>query len=411
MIENSNRRFFYGYIVVAASFFTIFLMHGTSSTYGIFFNPLQTEFGWSRTMVSGAHSLAFFLEGLFAIMVGSLTDKFGPRIVIVTSGFILGLGYYLMSQVNAGWQLYFYYGVIVGMGITSGNVTLLSTTARWFTKRRGMMSGIVKVGTGMGIFVMPLVASWLIANYGWRNSYVLLGISAMVGIVAAAQFLRRDPSQKGLQPYGADEPGDDSSSLVDRSLSFQEVMHTRQFWMVCAIYFVTWYISISVTVHIVPRALDLGVSATRAAVVLSTIGGTSILGRLVIGGASDRVGSRRVLIICYLVLMAALSWLQFADELWALYLFAAVYGFAHGGFFALISPLVAELFGTRSHGVIFGTVLFLSQIGGAIGPTATARIFDITGSYQLAFLILLLASVIGFVMAVLLRPVKAKEAR
>lgn len=409
-MQNSNQKLFYGYIVVIASFFIIFLMHGSSSTYGVFFKPLQNEFGWSRTVISGAHSLAFFLEGLFSIGVGSLSDRFGPRIVIAISGLILGLGFYLLSQTHAVWQLYFFYPVIVGMGTTAGNVVLLSTTARWFTRRRGLMIAIVKVGTGTGMTAMPLVASWLISSYGWRNSYIFIALTAMAGIVAGAQLLRRDPSQKGLQPYGTEKSTTDGSYPADIGFSLQEAIHTRQFWMLCTAYLLLLIVTVSMTLHIVPRALDLGLTATRAAGVLSTIGGVSILGRLVMGTVSDRTSCRRALVICFMILVAALAWLQFADELWELYLFAAVYGFAHGGFFAIIAPLIAELFGTRSHGAIYGASLFISHIGGAIGPTATARIFDVTQSYQLAFLILLIISVSAFLLSTRLRPLKAKGA-
>jgi len=409
LTQKSNPRFFYGYIVVIASFFVILIIHGMHGTYGVFFNPLQAEFDWSRTMVSGANSLGFFLMGLFAIVTGRLTDRFGPRIIVVAYGFTLGLGYSLMSQVNTVWQLYLFYGVIVGMSTSSGDVSLLSTTARWFVRRRGMMTGIVKVGTGTGLFLTPLVASWLISSYGWRDSYLILGIVSMVAIVALAQFLRRDPSQKGLKPYGAYTADDGSSDLGDEGLSLGEAIRTRQFWTVCASYFLVWYCALTIMVHIAPRAVDLGISAAGAASMISTIGGVSILGRLVMGTAGDRIGNRRALVISFLVLITALSWLQFANELWALYLFATVYGFAHGGFFALVSPLVAELFGTRSHGVIFGTVLCAGQIGGAIGSTVTGRIFDVTDSYQLAFLVLIILGVTGFVLSTLLRPMTTKR--
>jgi MFS family permease len=384
-------------------------MHGMGNTFGVFFNSFQTEFAWSRTTISGAQSLAFFLEGLFAIAVGRLTDKFGPKLVIVTSGLILGLGYFLMSQINTAWQLYVFYGVIVGMGTTSGNVTLLSTTTRWFVKRRGIMSGIVKVGTGAGIAIMPLVASWLISSYGWRNSYAFLGIIGMISVVSFAQFLKRDPDQIGLKPYGMYEHESNNSHTPDSGLSFQEAIRTEQFWMICSAYFAAWYIALSATGQIIPHALDLGVSTVRAAGVLSIIGGVSIPGRLVMGFIGDKVSMRRALVVCFLILIVALSWLQFAKTFWELYLFAAIYGFAHGGVFALISPLVAELFGTKSHGTIFGMVLFISQIGGTIGPVTTGRIFDLTLSYQIAFLILLIASILGSVLLTLLRPVMAES--
>ncbi|MDP3880207.1 MAG: MFS transporter [Dehalococcoidales bacterium] len=407
-MRGRDGKIFYGYIVVIASVFIIFLMHGSSSTYGVFFSPLQTEFGWSRTTISGAHSLAFFLEGLFSLAIGGLSDRFGPRLVIIGSGLIMGLGFYLMSQINAVWQLYFFYPAIVGMGVASGNVVLLSTTARWFTKRRGMMIAIVKVGTGAGIFAMPLVATWLISSYGWRNSYIYIAIVGLIGIVIAAQFLRRDPGEKGLQAYGSIESKTTDAHFVDTGFSLQEALRNWQFWLVCITYLSLLYVTVSMTLHIVPRALDAGLTVTQAAGVLSTIGGVSILGRLFMGSISDKISCRRAVLICFIILVTALSWLQFADRLWGLYLYAVIYGFAHGGFFALIAPLIAELFGTRSHGAIYGASIFISHIGGAIGPIATARIFDTTGSYQIAFLIILGAGITGLILSTLLRPISAQ---
>ena len=405
MTDKGNPRFFYGYFIVIASFFIIFIMHGLYSTYGVFFNPLQTEFGWNRTVISGAGALAFFFDGLFAVVAGRLTDKFGPRILLISCGFALGIGYSFLSQISTAWQLYFLYGVVVGMCSGSANVSLLSTTTRWFTKRRGLMSGIVKVGTGAGMLVMPLLASWLIASFGWRQSYMIFGVVSAVSIVSVAQFLRRDPSQKGLQPYGSLEEGANGLDLSDGGLSLQMAIGTRQFWMVCAMYFISWYCSRNVMVHIVPHALDLGISPVHAASIISIIGGASILGRMAVGVAGDRYSNRRALVMCFAVLVIALSWLQQARELWALYLFAAIYGISHGGFFTLVYPLLAELMGTRSHGVITGLVLFISQSGGAIGAVLPGRIFDLTGSYQLAFIILIAMSIIGLVLSLLLKPI------
>ena len=409
MVKNGNSRVFYGYIIVIAAFFIVLIMHGMESTYGIFFNPLQAEFGWTRATISGARSLASILMGLFAIAAGRLTDRFGPRITITICGLVLGLGYYLTSQANTVWQLYLFYGVIVGIGTSGGDVSLLSTTARWFVRRRGMMTGMVKVGTGIGLLVMPLVASRLISNHGWRNSYLILGIVSMVVITSVAQFLKRDPSQKGLEPYGGHEGDVSGSDSTGGGLSSRQAIHTRQFWTVCATYFLIWYCSMAIMVHIAPRAIDLGISATRAASMLSTIGGVSILARLAIGSVGDKVGNRRALVIWLLILIAAVSLLQFARQLWTLYLFAAVYGFAHGGLFTVGSPLTAELFGTRSHGAIFGMSLFAGQVGGAIGSVVTGRIFDITGSYRLAFLVLIAISITAFILATRLRPIGAKE--
>jgi len=128
------------------------------------------------------------------------------------------------------------------------------------------------------------------------------------------------------------------------------------------------------------------------------------VGRFIMGSAGDRFGHRLVMVICFIILAVALSGLQFARELRMLYLFAVIYGFAHGGFFALISPLIAELFGLSSHGVIFGIVNFSGTIGGATGPLLAGRIFDVTGSYQLAFLVCAVVMVVALILSLLLRP-------
>ncbi len=408
MTKNSSPRLFYGYIIVIASFLIIFVLHGSYSTYGVFFSHLQMEFNWSRTLVSGANSLAFFFDGLFAVIAGRLTDRFGPRVVMVIAALMVGVGYSLLSQIDTAWQLYFLYGAIVGMSMGSANVTLLSTTARWFVKRRGLMSGLVKVGTGTGMLVMPLVATWLIASYGWRDSYLILGIVSALSIVLVAQLLRRDPADKGLQPLGAPQLEPGSRGLAEMGLTLREATKTRQFWTICAVYFISWYVTRTIMVHIVPHALDMGFTAVQAASIISAIGGSSILGRVVMGAAADRVGTRRALVISFIIIAVAFSWLQLADELWALYLFAGVYGFAHGGFFALVSPLIAELMGIRAHGIILGMVLFISQIGGAIGSVLTGGIFDLTGSYQLAFQISLVLGIVGLGLASSLKPISIR---
>ena len=136
-------RLFYGYILVAAAFGIQIVAWGMYNAYGVFFNPLLDKFGWSRATISGALSLGQMLIGIGAIFLGSLNDRFGPRILMMSCGILAGLGYFLMSQVSSIWQLYLFHGVIAGIGLSGTDVVLLSTTARWFIKRRGMMSSIV----------------------------------------------------------------------------------------------------------------------------------------------------------------------------------------------------------------------------------------------------------------------------
>ena len=408
MTGDRKPKFFYGYIIVLAIFFIMAIEHGSIVSFGVFFKRLLIEFDWSRATISGAASLSFLLTGFLGIITGGLTDRFGPRTIIVVCGFFLGLGYLLMSQINTIWQLYLFYGVMIGIGISAADIPLLSTIARWFAKKRGTMSGIAKAGTGLGMFIMPLVASGLISTYGWRNAYIVIGIIGLVIIMSAAQFLRRDPGQMGQLPDGEERPNAGILNSAEGGFSLREAIHLRQFWTICAVYFLVLFCAQTILVHITPHAEDLGISAANAASIISIIGGASIVGRLTMGSASDRIGNKPALILCFVILLASFLWLQLANELWMLYLFAAIYGVAHGGFFALISPMVAELFGMGSHGVILGSVFFSGTTGGAIGPVLAGHIFDITSSYQPAFLICTAMSVIGIILTSLLRPTSSE---
>ena len=151
--------FFYGYIVVVAAFLIMVAIFGLYYCFGIFFDPMLLEFGWTRAMTSGAFSLSMVVYGLLNVAVGGLTDRFGPRMVVTICGLLIGLGYLLMSQISAVWQLYLFYGVIIGAGMGGSFIALLSSVARWFVKRRGMMTGIVMAGIGIGTLIGPPVAS------------------------------------------------------------------------------------------------------------------------------------------------------------------------------------------------------------------------------------------------------------
>jgi MFS family permease len=406
--KNKKPGIFYGYIIVAASVLMLFVMHGVGNTFGVFFKTLQADLGWSRSEISGASSLGSLLGGLFGILSGRLVDRLGPKIIIFVSGIILGIGYMLMSQLHSLWQIYLFMGVVISLGSCSGDISTLSTIARWFIGKRGMMSGIVKAGTGLGILVMPLVASWLLSSYGWREGYIIVGVVCIVWISLVSLLFRRDPGQMGLEPYGGHEAHHNGKS-IEMGTSFSEGLHSKQFWMVSVTYFLVFYCANSVMTHIVPHASDIGLSTVASASIMSVIGASSIAGRLTMGTTGDRIGNRRALLVCFLVYITSLTWLQFAAVTWQLYVFALIYGFAHGGFFSLTSPLVAELFGTKSHGAIFGITLFFGSIGGAIGPVVTGLIFDLTDSYKIAFFILIGVCLTGFALAIFLNREKVKS--
>ena len=400
-------KYYYGYNILAAGFIMQGICYGAMFTYGVFFREFQTEFGWSRAMISGASSLAFFIGGAFGIPAGRLNDKIGPKALSVVVSILFGLGYLLLSRLQTPWQLYLIYGLPVAVGFGAFDVITLSTVSRWFVRSRGMMSGVVKVGTGSGQVLMPLFAAALIAAYGWRSAYIILGVVIIVLLVVASQVMRHNPREIGLLPDNdPDEPSTLGSGSRDPGMPLKEIFRTKQFWAINLAEFCSFFCLLTIVVHIVPHAMDLGLAPGTAAGVISAIGGMSIVGRFVLGSAFDRIGGKRSLMICFIILFCSFIWLQVAGSAWMLFLFAVVYGFAHGGLFTVVSPTVAELFGTGSHGVLFGIVLFSGNFAGAISPILAGRIFDVMGSYRIIFLMLIVVAATGFVLVSLLRPLR-----
>jgi len=407
--KTGNHRFFYGYVVVAAAFLCMLVMWGAYYSFGIFFTPLLSEFGWTRATTSGAFSLSFVLTGLFGIFAGKLTDRFGPRKVVTICGGFLGLGYLLVSTVDAFWQLYLFYGVVVALGMSAAIIPLQSTVARWFIKRRGLMTGLVVAGIGAGMLIVPPVADRLIENYGWRTSYVVVGVGALFVIALAAQFLKRDPAEMGLLPYG-EEQLTINNSIMNQGFTLSEALKTKQFWLLGLASLSFTLGEGTIMVHIVAHARGLGIPAIAAAFIITLIGGVSIGGRVIIGTAGDKIGNKISWIFCLALVTVSLFWLLLARELWMLYLFTVVFGFGYGGLSVLMSPTVAEYFGLRSHGVIFGVLIMLGGTGGmALGPLFAGYLFDRTGSYLTAFLIYAVLGVIGVILLFFLAPLRQKS--
>jgi len=402
---DAKHRFFYGYIIVVASFIIMVLGWGLYIVFGVFFNPLLEEFGWTRAVTSGAFSLSSILHGVLGIAMGGLVDRFGPRIIVTFCGVFLGAGYLLMSQVYSVWQIYLFYGVIIGIGMSGLWIPLLSPVSRWFVGRRSLMTGIVICGLTLGQLAAPPIIGRMIAAYDWRQSYVILGIIVLVVIVIAAQFLRRDPGRLGLKPYG--DSGEVQLSSIPGGIGYSlgEAARTVQFWMGIIILFCFGYSAFSLTVHLVPHVAGLGFSDISAADVLAVNGGAGIIGNFVLGGiVGDRIGNRKVFLIGFVLSTASLVFLLPARELWVLHVISILLGIAFGSVGTSESPLIARLFGLKNHGLIYGMIGLGFTVGGAVGPFITGHLHDINGSYRDAFLVCIGFTVVGLVLSVLLKP-------
>lgn len=382
------------YRVVFAACLTQFTVIGLLFSYGLFFKVFETEFGWSRTLLSSCSSIAYFMMGLLAILAGRLNDTYGPGPVLRVSGIIYGLGFILLSQVTEPWHLIALFGLFLSVGLSTHDVVTLGTIARWFPRRRGVMTGVVKVGTAAGQVTIPPIAAYLILQYGWQNALMILG-GAGAALLLAASFNMKDPEQQNP---------DTKTNVAVAGLSFKEARRTRKLWLMCAIQFLFFPSLATIPLHIVVHGMDLGMTAGVAAFLLSTMGVSSVVGRLAGGRLVDVIGGKRTMIVCFVPLIIAVFSLLYIDAYWMLYFAIAIYGFAHGGLFTIISPTVAEYFGLRAHGVIFGVIVFCGTIGGAIGPVMAGRIFDVTGSYFYAFSTLAVLACLGLILVMMLPP-------
>lgn len=387
------------YLIVAGALLVQSVTIGCMFAYGVFFKVLEDELGWSRTLLSSSTSIAFLVMGLLAVVSGRFNDRYGPRWVLTISGICTGVGYAGMYFLSAPWQMFVLFGVFIGFGMSTHDVVTLSTIARWYQKRRGAMTGLVKVGTAFGQMTVPLFATALIAAFGWREAFLILGVLAGIILVIAAQLVGVKPAHSAATPRDLSE-----------GMAYRDARRTRQFWTLCAVQFTFFPSLMSIPVHIYVHATDLGFAPARAALVVSAIAASSILGRLTVGSLIDRIGGRRALLICFVPLLLSLVFLRFIELPTLLFGFAVIYGFAHGGLFTVVSPTIAEFFGMQSHGEIFGSVLFFGTLGGAAGPLLCGRIYDVTGSYALAFTILASLALAGLLLVMSLRPLTRQAA-
>jgi MFS family permease len=405
-IELKKPRLFYGYVILALAFLINIVLGGAIYTFSVFFKPLESDFSWPRAATSGAFSLYMILHGFLYIITGKLNDRFGSRIVMSICGLFTGLGYLLMSLTNAIWHIYLFYGVIIAIGMSGSYVPLTSTVTRWFAsfRTRGLMVGISVAGIGVGTMIMPPVANWLISSYDWSTSYIVIGVIILLLIIPSAQFLKPSPVQGQQLSTGQEGEKVERPVSEAKGLSLQQVLRTPQFWLLCASYLGFGFFLQAIMVHIVLHAMDLEMSASSAANIFIAIGALSVVGKIMMGNFIDRIGSRLVIAGCFALVTVAMGWLFIAREAWMIFLFAAIFGFSYGGLVSAQSPVVADLFGIKSHGVILGVVVFIVTIGGAVGPVVAGGIYDANNNYYPAFIICGVLGLAGVILSLLLKP-------
>ena len=372
---------------------------GLWQSFGVFFGPILEEFEWPRDVAALGPSLGAIGLGVFAVPVGMVTDKYGPRLVALGGGLLVGIGLLAMSQMTSLWQFYAIFSLAVGLGMSAAYIPVVAAVNHWFVEKLGLAQGIVVAGVGLGTAVLPLVSRYLIGNFGWRTAYVLLGLLVGVVVSLAALVLRRDPEEMGLTAYGAASgPGGGRPALtsgngpIPAGLTLRRALGTFSFWIVFAGGAFGFMSLDMVIVHLPKHATDIGLSSGTGAGFISVIGVAAIIGKVGVGALSDRIGRRAALALSFGIGAAAMFWLVRARTEGAIYLFAALFGLAYGGWTPLFPAVTVELFGLSALGAIYGTVHMGGSWGGAVGPVLAGWVFEATkrqygtGSYDLAFI-------------------------
>ncbi|MFC1952443.1 MFS transporter [Chloroflexota bacterium] len=404
MINQKKSRVFYGYVIVTAGLLAGIFIIGQGTVIGVFFKPITQELGWSRAMTSVAVSISALVTGISGVFMGRLTDRYGPHLVLIIAALAAGLGNVLLSRVSALWHFYLFYGFLVGIAMGAADIPIVTTVSKWFVRRRGMMVGITKAGAGIGIILFPILANLFIDASGWRNAYLYLGGIVLIGILLAAFPLKRDPAQMKLLPDGDTVEPTTEMTAQRSNYSLKDALSSRQFWTFTGVWFIFFSCVQVILTHLVNHATDLGVSATIGASIVSVIGGFSILGRLTLASLSDRIGPKSAYLIALALLALAMLWVQFSREAWMFYVFATIYGTAHGACFALLAPMLSKLFGLNSLGTIMGFTMLFGTLGGLVSPVAAGWIFDFTDTYDLAFIIMLALAALGILLMLSLKP-------
>jgi MFS family permease len=402
-------KFHYGYVIAISSALILAVGLGTYYCYSIFFNVLLIEFGWSRAVISGAFSSGVLLTGILGIIVGRITDRTGPKVVVVVCSVLMGLGFILMSFVHELWQIYLIYGVLLAAGISGSWPIVVPTLSRWFEEKRGLITGIVTSGAGLGSIIFSPLISNLISIYGWRITYVITGIIVLVVMISCGLFLKNKPNQSSIPKTDKKISGRLSFS-EGGGFTLSQAVRTRQFWIIAIIYFLFGYSQLSATIHIVPYATGLGISQISASSVLAVIGAASIIGRITTGVACDKFHTRKIFIVILFLFLISMICLKFSQNLGMLYLFGLLLGLSYGGSSALQSLVAIDYFGLLSLGALLGSFGFSCLIGGSIGPVLTGFLFDVSGTYDTAFVMLIVSSALALTLIFWLSPIKRKRA-
>jgi len=380
-----SRGVFFGWWVMLASF--IGMLFGTAAilvfSLGVFIQPLQQEFGWTRAQISVAAAIIVWVSVLTQPIQGVLIDRYGVRRVVLPSIPIftvpLALLYFLPGNI---FVFYAAWIVITICGLALWNGSYNKVMAAWFDRRLGLAVGIVSAGQGAGAALVPALSQFLVSHFGWRLAYVgLAAVTLVVTLLFNALFLRDKPADLGLLPDGEKARAATTPSAIEAGYSFRDSVRLRPFWIMAVAFFLLGTMSTAIVTHQVPMLIDSGLTPQRAAFVASAFGISLIVGRLIAGVLLDWLFAPYVMMVTLLGPIAGLIMYAQGSPGDLAFLWSALIGFGVGAEFDVLGYLIPRYFGRQAFGKLYGVLLSAFQFGGGIGAAVLGVIRTAHGNY------------------------------
>jgi len=411
---------FYGWWVVGASFL-VALYVGGGVFYGFtaMFEPIAHEMGWSYTHISLAASLRGLEMGLLAPVVGVLTDRWGPRRLILGGAILGSLGLFLLGQSGSLGTFYAAF-VLMAVGMSTCTMTVLMTAvANWFRRRIATASGIAVCGFGFGGLMVPVLVR-LIEAYDWRVAVTMLSAGMLLVLVPLSAVFRHKPEQYGYLPDGDTEdspsPADnragvDSSAPEEVDIGARQALKSGTFWATAFAFTCHVFLVTAVMTHVMPYLSSIGVARSTSGVVATAIPLASIIGRLSFGWLGDRFSRKLTTATGFGMMGAGLFCFGYAGAAghWLLVPFLILFGIGYGGLNVMRPSLIQEYFGRRNFGTVFGLIIGINMAGSIGGPAMAGYAFDTWGSYQGTWLAMAALPVAAMVASLAVSPMRERQ--
>jgi MFS family permease len=390
-----------------------------SSTLSVFLKPLTEDLSVSRGLFSLLRSGEILIGAVLAPFVGPLVDRFGGRWLMAGGALVAGVGLVLLSQVGAFWQFLLLRWILVTVGgVFMCHMVVSVTVARWFVRKRGRAIAIAGLGQGVSKVFIPIVTAALFVWLGWRSTWTIFGVVTLaLVVIPALVFMRRSPEEMGLKPDGIDAPDEPPASLVskgetaaaphaaaDESIwTWQEVLRTRTFWIICFIYGMANVGIAGLNLHVFAYVTDIGFETIVAATVMSIIASSQLGSTMVWGFVSERMEIRRASMLMFLIQSTGLALALAGNQVAALYGGFFFYGIGLGGSWVLQEIIWATYYGRVSLGMVRGLGILVTHAFGAAGAPFFGFIHDATGSYLPSFVAFIIALAVSAFLSLAVR--------